>query len=162
MSEGGGAAHRPPTRSRVRRSPAWMPPASSAMLLSLPEHLRDACGGWSRRSWPSGTPGGLVVRDGRLGDRGGTGPCRARGSRLATDLRDARLRTPTLDHSRDNRPVRKLLGNTEETLACYESAGALGAQRVVVTTGAAWRDGARGRCPRDSTLRGIPGVQRAI
>ncbi|MGH3050831.1 MAG: bifunctional phosphoglucose/phosphomannose isomerase, partial [Mycobacteriales bacterium] len=26
-------------------------------------------------------------------------------------------------------------GNTEETLACYESAGALGAQRVVVTTG---------------------------
>ena len=26
-------------------------------------------------------------------------------------------------------------GNTEETLACYEAAGALGAMRVVVTTG---------------------------
>jgi glucose/mannose-6-phosphate isomerase len=41
-------------------------------------------------------------------------------------------------------------GNTEETLACYEAAGALGATRVVVTTGGALADAAR--------LDGVPVV----
>ena len=36
-------------------------------------------------------------------------------------------------------------GNTEETLACYDAAEALGAQRVVATTGG---DAGRGRAPR--------------
>ena len=35
-------------------------------------------------------------------------------------------------------------GDTEETIACYEAAEALGAKRIVATTGGALADGARG------------------
>lgn len=108
-----------------------------ADILSLPEHLRDAL--WRVESaiiaeWD--TPAGLVVA--------GMG-----GSAIGGALARAALG----DHS--SRPIfvtrayglppwttpdttvlcASYSGNTEETLACYESAGALGAQRVVVTTG---------------------------
>jgi glucose/mannose-6-phosphate isomerase len=106
-------------------------------VLGLPEHLRDAL--WRVESaimneWD--TPGGLVVA--------GMG-----GSAIGGALARAALG----DHS--SRPIfvtrayglppwttpettvlcASYSGNTEETLACYESAGALGAQRVVATTG---------------------------
>jgi glucose/mannose-6-phosphate isomerase len=106
-------------------------------VLGLPEHLRDAL--WRVESaimneWD--TPGGLVVA--------GMG-----GSAIGGALARAALG----DHS--SRPIfvtrayglppwttpdttvlcASYSGNTEETLACYESAGALGAQRMVVTTG---------------------------
>jgi len=106
-------------------------------VLGLPEHLRDAL--WRVESaimneWD--TPGGLVVA--------GMG-----GSAIGGVLARAALG----DHS--SRPIfvtrayglppwttpdttvlcASYSGNTEETLACYESAGALGAQRMVVTTG---------------------------
>lgn len=106
-------------------------------ILSLPHHLKDAL--WRVESaimseWD--TPGGLVVA--------GMG-----GSAIGGALARAALG----DHS--SRPIfvtrayglppwttpettvlcASYSGNTEETLACYESAGALGAQRVVVTTG---------------------------
>ncbi|HEY1688051.1 MAG TPA: bifunctional phosphoglucose/phosphomannose isomerase [Solirubrobacteraceae bacterium] len=108
-----------------------------ADVLALPEHLRDAL--WRVESaiiaeWD--TPAGLVVA--------GMG-----GSAIGGALARAALG----DHS--SRPIfvtrayglppwttpdttvlcASYSGNTEETLACYESAGALGAQRVVVTTG---------------------------
>ena len=106
-------------------------------VLALPEHLRDAL--WRVESaimqdWD--TPAGLVVA--------GMG-----GSAIGGALARAALG----DHS--SRPIfvtrayglppwttpdtmvlcASYSGNTEETLACYESAGALGAKRTVVTTG---------------------------
>lgn len=106
-------------------------------VLSLPDHLRDAL--WRVESAimsERDTPGGLVVA--------GMG-----GSAIGGALARAALG----DHS--SRPIfvtrayglppwttpettvlcASYSGNTEETLACYESAGALGAQRVVATTG---------------------------
>lgn len=116
-----------------------------ADVLALPEHLRDAL--WRVESaiiaeWD--TPAGLVVA--------GMG-----GSAIGGALARAALG----DHS--SRPIfvtrayglppwttpettvlcASYSGNTEETLACYESAGALGAQRVVVTTGGRLADMAR-------------------
>jgi len=108
-----------------------------ADILDLPEHLRDALwrvgsadlGDWDSRA-------GLVVA--------GMG-----GSAIGGDL----ARVALGDHA--SRPIftardyglpgwttpdttvlcASYSGNTEETLACYESAGALGARRTVVTTG---------------------------
>ena len=108
-----------------------------ADILDLPEHLRDALwrvgsadlGDWDSRA-------GLVVA--------GMG-----GSAIGGDL----ARVALGDHA--SRPIfvtrayglppwttpdtmvlcASYSGNTEETLACYESAGALGAKRTVVTTG---------------------------
>src|SRR3954452_13581472 len=45
-------------------------------------------------------------------------------------------------------------GNTEETLACFEQAGALGAPRVVVTTGGKLAEGAR--AAGDVPVIGVP------
>jgi glucose/mannose-6-phosphate isomerase len=106
-------------------------------VLALPEHLRDAL--WRVESaimaeWD--TPAGMVVAG-----MGGSG------------IGGALARAALGDHA--SRPIfvtrayglppwttpdttvlcASYSGNTEETLACYESAGALGAQRVVVTTG---------------------------
>ena len=46
-------------------------------------------------------------------------------------------------------------GNTEETLACFEAAGALGARRLVVSTGGALVDGAR---EAGVPVVGLPGI----
>src|SRR5207245_7129546 len=114
-------------------------------VLALPEHLRDAL--WRVESaimqdWD--TSAGLVVAA-----MGGS----AIGGALA--------RAALADHA--TRPIfvtrayglppwttpdtmvlcASYSGDTEETLACYESAGALGARRAVVTTGGKLADMAR-------------------
>lgn len=137
MSEAGAAA---PSRTQdlSRETIASVDTSGQlADVVALPEHLRDAL--WRVESaiiaeWD--TPAGLVVA--------GMG-----GSAIGGALARAALG----DHS--SRPIfvtrayglppwttpdttvlcASYSGNTEETLACYESAGALGAQRVVVTTG---------------------------
>lgn len=137
MSEGGPAAT--PTTDALSREAIARVDRSGQLgdVLGLPEHLRDAL--WRVESaimaeWD--TPAGLVVA--------GMG-----GSAIGGALARAALG----DHS--SRPIfvtrayglppwttpettvlcASYSGNTEETLACYESAGALGAQRVVATTG---------------------------
>ncbi len=137
MSEGGCAAT--PTAEGLSREAIARIDASRQLedVLSLPEHLRDAL--WRVESAIMGewdTPAGLVVA--------GMG-----GSAIGGALARAALG----DHS--SRPIfvtrayglppwttpettvlcASYSGNTEETLACYESAGALGAHRVVATTG---------------------------
>ena len=97
-------------------------------VLGLPEHLRDAL--WRVESaimneWD--TPGGLVVA--------GMG-----GSALGDHASRPIFVTRAYGLPPWTTPDTTVLcasysGNTEETLACYESAGALGAQRVVATTG---------------------------
>ena len=114
-------------------------------VVNLGEHMRDAL--WrveSARVEPVDTPGGLVV-------------CGMGGSAIGADLAAAAL------GDRASRPIRvsrgyglpagttpqttvlcaSYSGATEETLAAYDAAGALGARRIVSTTGGALADLAR-------------------
>src|SRR5580692_10885823 len=145
MSEGAPSAT--PTVHELSREEIARVDLSGQMddVLALPEHLRDAL--WRVESaimaeWD--TPAGLVVA--------GMG-----GSAIGGALARAALG----DHS--SRPIfvtrayglpswttpdttvlcASYSGNTEETLACFESAGALGARRIVVTTGGRLAEQAR-------------------
>ena len=50
---------------------------------------------------------------------------------------------PLLDVAGSRRPLLSYSGNTEETLACFEAAEAVGARRYAATTGGALADAAR-------------------
>jgi glucose/mannose-6-phosphate isomerase len=106
-------------------------------VLAIPEHLRDAL--WKVESagldaWDS--PGGLVVAG-----MGGS----AIGGQLARAILGDHASRPLLAARAYGLPpwttpdttvlCASYSGNTEETLACYEAAGVIGAQRVVVTSG---------------------------
>jgi len=108
-----------------------------ADVVGLPEHLRDAL--WKVESanlQPRDTPGGLVVAG-----MGGS----AVGGALARAMLGDHASRPVLASRQYGLPAwttpdttvlcASYSGNTEETLACYEAAGALGAPRVVVTSG---------------------------
>lgn len=113
---------------------------ASDMLLDvvgMPEHLRDAL--WkvesaNLRPWDS--PGGLVVAG-----MGGS----AVGGALARAILGDHASRPIVASRAYGLPAwttpdttvlcASYSGNTEETLACYEAAGALGAPRVAVTSG---------------------------
>jgi glucose/mannose-6-phosphate isomerase len=106
-------------------------------VLALPDHLSDAL--WrveSARIEPFDAPGGLVV-------------CGMGGSAIGGDLAAVafgnRLTRPLVTERGYELPFAMLpdravlcssySGNTEETIACYEAAEALGAPRIVATTG---------------------------
>jgi glucose/mannose-6-phosphate isomerase len=106
-------------------------------VLAIPEHLRDAL--WKVESadldeWDS--PAGLVVAG-----MGGS----AIGGRLARAALGDHASRPILSARAYGLPpwttpdttvlCASYSGNTEEALACYEAAGALGARRIVVTAG---------------------------
>jgi glucose/mannose-6-phosphate isomerase len=106
-------------------------------VLAIPEHLRDAL--WKVESagleaWDA--PGGLVVAG-----MGGS----AIGGQLARAILGDHASRPLLGARAYGLPpwttpdttvlCASYSGNTEETLACYEAAGVIGAQRVVVTSG---------------------------
>jgi glucose/mannose-6-phosphate isomerase len=106
-------------------------------ILALPEHLRDAL--WRVESaimqdWD--TSAGLVVA--------GMGGSAIGGALARAALGDHASRPIFVTRAYGLPPwttpdtmvlCASYSGNTEETLACYESAGALGAKRTVVTTG---------------------------
>jgi glucose/mannose-6-phosphate isomerase len=106
-------------------------------VLALPEHLRDAL--WRVESaimqdWD--TSAGLVVA--------GMGGSAIGGALARAALGDHASRPIFVTRAYGLPPwttpdtmvlCASYSGNTEETLACYESAGALGARRMVVTTG---------------------------
>jgi len=116
-----------------------------ADVLGLPDQLRDAM--WRVESAgleARDTPGGLIVAGmggsaiggalarGILGDRASRPIVLARGYDLpAWTTPDATVLCASYS------------GNTEETLALYEAAGALGARRIVATTGGKLADAAR-------------------
>jgi glucose/mannose-6-phosphate isomerase len=137
MSDGGASAT---TSEQVLSREAIARIDSSGQLndvLSLPDHLRDAL--WRVESaimedWD--TPAGLVVA--------GMGGSAIGGALARAALGDHASRPIFVTRAYGLPPwttpdtmvlCASYSGNTEETLACYESAGALGAQRVVVTTG---------------------------
>ena len=108
-----------------------------ADIVGLPEHLRDAL--WKVESadlQPWDTPGGMVVAG-----MGGS----AIGGALARAMLGDHASRPILASRTYGLPAwttpdttvlcASYSGDTEETLACYEAAGALGAPRVAVTSG---------------------------
>ena len=75
-------------------------------------------------------------RHGRLGGRGRARPRDARRPRVAPDpRRRATYGLPAWTTPDTTVLCASYSGNTEETLACYEAAGALGATRIAVTSG---------------------------
>jgi glucose/mannose-6-phosphate isomerase len=106
-------------------------------VLALPEHLRDAL--WRVESaimneWD--TPGGLVVAGMGGSGIGGALAVAALGDHASRPIFVTRAYgLPPWTTPETTVLCASYSGDTEETLACYESAAALGAQRVVVTTG---------------------------
>lgn len=106
-------------------------------ILALPEHLRDAL--WrveSAKLEQHDAPGGLIVA-GMGGSAIGGALARAalgdRASRPIIVMRDYGVPSWTTPDA--TVLCASYSGNTEETLAAFEAAGALGARRVVATTG---------------------------
>ena len=121
-----------------------------ADVVGLPEHLRDAL--WKVESanlQPWDSPGGLVVAG-----MGGS----AVGGALARSMLGDHASRPVLASRAYGLPAwttpdttvlcASYSGNTEETLACYEAAGALGAKRIAVTSG--------GRLAELARAEGVP------
>src|SRR5258708_24677424 len=121
-------------------------------VLSLPEHLRDAV--WRVESaimqdWD--TPAGLVVAGMGGSAIGGALARAALGDHASRPIFVTRAYgIPTWTTPDTMVMCASYSGETEETLACYESAGALGAKRTVVTTG--------GRLPAVGRPAGVPGT----
>jgi glucose/mannose-6-phosphate isomerase len=114
-------------------------------ILDLPEHLRDAL--WRVQSADLGdwdSPGGLVVAGMGGSAIGGALATAALGDRASRPIIVARSYGPPAWTTPDVTVLcASYSGNTEETLAAYEAAGALGARRVVVTSGGRIADLAR-------------------
>jgi len=117
-----------------------------ADVIGLPEHLRDAL--WrveSANLAPEDSPGGLVVAGMGGSAVGGMLAVAALGDRASRPIvvsRDYGL--PAWTTPDTTVLCSSYSGTTEETLAAYEAAGALGARRIVVTSGGTLADTARG------------------
>jgi len=121
------------------------PTGQMADVLGLPEHLRDAL--WrveSANLSPQDSPGGLVVAAMGGSAIGGSLAVAALGDRASRPIvvsRDYGL--PAWTTPDTTVLCSSYSGETEETLAAYEAAGALGARRIVCTTGGRLAAGAR-------------------
>ena len=113
------------------------PSGQLADILALPEHLRDAL--WRFESAileDNDSPAGLVVAGMGGSAIGGALARAALGDQLTRPLFVTRgYGLPTWTTPDTMVLCASYSGNTEETLACYESAGFLGARRIVATTG---------------------------
>ena len=118
-----------------------------ADVLAIPDHLRDAL--WRVESaaglmeeWDS--PGGLIVAGMGGSAIGGALARAALGDHESRHIAIARgYGLPPWATPETTVLLASYSGTTEETLACYESAGFVGARRVVVTTGGKLADMAR-------------------
>ena len=131
------------------------PSGQLADVLGLPDQLRDAL--WKAESANLGTwdsPAGLVVAG-----MGGSGI----GGRLARAILADQASRPILSAGTYGLPpwttadatvlCASYSGETEETLACFEAAGVIGARRVVATTG--------GRLAEAARAEGVPVIPLA-
>jgi glucose/mannose-6-phosphate isomerase len=114
-------------------------------ILGLPDQLRDAL--WrveSANLEPYDAPGGLVVAGMGGSAIGGQLAREALGDRASRPIVLARGYALPAWTTPDTMVLcSSYSGNTEETLAVYEAAGALGAERVVATTGGKLAEAAR-------------------
>jgi len=117
----------------------------AAEILDLETHLLDAL--WrvdSAALAPSEGGGGLVVAGMGGSGIGGRLALAALGARAARPLTLAPgYALPPWTGAKDTVLCSSYSGGTEETLACYDAAGTLGARRIVATTGGALADRAR-------------------
>jgi glucose/mannose-6-phosphate isomerase len=137
MSDGGATAT-PTAEELSRESIARIDPSDQlGDVLALPEHLRDAL--WRVESaimqdWD--TAAGLVVAGMGGSAIGGALARAAMGDHASRPIFITRAYGLPPWTTPDTMVLcASYSGDTEETLACYESAGALGAKRTVVTTG---------------------------
>jgi glucose/mannose-6-phosphate isomerase len=137
MSDGGATAT-PTAEELTRASIARVDPSDQlGDVLALPEHLRDAL--WRVESaimqdWD--TTAGLVVAGMGGSAIGGALARAAMGDQASRPIFVTRAYGLPPWTTPDTMVLcASYSGETEETLACYESAGALGAKRTVVTTG---------------------------
>jgi glucose/mannose-6-phosphate isomerase len=121
-----------------------------AEVLGLPEHLRDAL--WrveSANLKPVDCPGGLVVAGMGGSAIGGLLARAVLGDRCSRPIAVARdYGVPPWATPDTAVLCSSYSGATEETLAAYEAAGALGAHRIVCTTG--------GRLAQNARADGVP------
>ncbi len=121
------------------------PTGQFAEVLTLPEHLRDAL--WRVESAaiaPVESPGGLVVAGMGGSGIGGSLAVAALGDRASRPMFVARgYELPPWTTPDTTVLCASYSGETEETLAAFEGAGALGARRLVCTTGGTLAAGAR-------------------
>jgi glucose/mannose-6-phosphate isomerase len=114
-------------------------------VLALPDHLSDAL--WrveSARIEPFDAPGGLVVCGMGGSAIGGDLAAAALGNRLSRPLTTERGYEIPFAMLPDRAVLcSSYSGDTEETIACYEAAEALGARRIVATTGGQLAQAAR-------------------
>ena len=132
-------------------------------MLALPEHLRDAL--WRVESadmQPRDTPAGLVVAGMGGSAIGGALARAALGDQASRPIFVTRAYgLPTWTTPDTMVLCASYSGDTEETLACYESAGALGAARMVATTGGRLAEMARADgVPRDPAARRLSAARR--
>jgi glucose/mannose-6-phosphate isomerase len=116
-----------------------------ADITSLPEQLRDAL--WrveSANLEPHDAPGGLVVAGMGGSAIGGALARAALGDRASRPIMLARgYALPAWTTPDTTILCSSYSGNTEETLAVFDAAGALGARRIVMTTGGKLAEAAR-------------------
>src|SRR5918999_2315247 len=118
-----------------------------ADVLSIPDHLRDALwrvesAGGLMEEWDS--PGGLIVAGMGGSAVGGALARAALGDHESRHIAIARgYGLPPWATPETTVLCASYSGNTEETLACYDAAGFVGARRVVVTTGGRLAEQAR-------------------
>ena len=125
-------------------------------VLAIPDHLRDAL--WrveSARLEPAGAVGLAICGMGGSAI-GGDLAAAALGNRLSAPLVTVRgYELPSWVTPEWTVLCSSYSGDTEETLACFEAAGALGARRLVASTGGALVDGAR---EAGLPVIGLPGI----
>jgi glucose/mannose-6-phosphate isomerase len=121
-----------------------------ADILGMPEQLGDAL--WRVESAaiePIDTPGGLIVAGMGGSAIGGALARAALADQASRPILAARgYGLPSWTTPDTTVLCASYSGNTEETLACFESAGALGARRIVVTAG--------GRLAEQAREAGVP------
>jgi glucose/mannose-6-phosphate isomerase len=114
-------------------------------ILALPEQLRDAL--WRVESTglePQDSPGGLIVAGMGGSSIGGALARAVLGDRASRPISLARgYALPAWTTPDATVLCTSYSGDTEETLAVYDAAGALGARRIVTTTGGKLADAAR-------------------
>ncbi len=134
-----------------------------ADALSLPDQLRDAV--WKVESaglTPWDSPGGLVIAGMGGSGIGGALAIAAIGDEATRPIAIAQgYELPSWTTPDTTVLCISYSGSTEETLACYEAAGVIGARRVVATTGGdlgalARRDGVPCCRLRAASSRALP------
>jgi glucose/mannose-6-phosphate isomerase len=125
-------------------------------ILAIPDHVRDAVWRVETARLAVGESAGLLVCGMGGSAIGGDLAAAALGDRLTRPLLTVRgYELPSWATPEWAVLCSSYSGDTEEALACFEAAEALGARRIVASTGGALADGARGA---SVPVVGLPGL----